>query len=63
MSTPPPREEGPVCRFCRKPVDWTNIRTDDREIQPRVFERVYFCPHCHACLEFASWQTGVSKGG
>jgi hypothetical protein len=33
----------------------------DREIRPRVFERAYVCPHCRAILEFASWQTGISR--
>ena len=52
---------GAVCRSCRKPVDWSNLRRDTREVQPRVFECAYSCPHCRAVLEFASWQTGVSR--
>jgi hypothetical protein len=42
-------------------VDWENVRRVDREIQPRVFERAYVCPHCRAVLEFASWQTGTRR--
>jgi hypothetical protein len=62
MSTPTPREDrSPLCRHCHKPIDWSNIRRSDREVQPNVFERIYFCPHCRAVLEFASWQTGVSR--
>ena len=61
MPEPPRGDGGPVCRHCRKPVDWQNVRRDTREIQPRVFECVYFCPHCRGVLEFASWQTGVSR--
>lgn len=51
----------PSCKACRKPVDWGNVVRLDREISPRVFERAYVCPHCRAVLEFASWQTGVSR--
>ena len=61
MAAPPPRDPGPVCRHCLKPVDWTSLRRDTREIQPHVFECAYFCPHCRGVLEFASWQTGVSR--
>jgi hypothetical protein len=57
-----PRRDGrPLCRSCRKPVDWDNVRRVDREIQPRVYERAYVCPHCRAVLEFASWQTGTRR--
>lgn len=42
-------------------MDWSNLLREDREIQPRVFERAYVCPHCRAVLEFASWQTGISR--
>ena len=49
------------CKACRKPVSWGNLVRLDREIQPRVFERAYLCPHCRAVLEFASWQTGISR--
>jgi hypothetical protein len=57
-----PRREGrSACKACKKPVDWENIVRLDREIQPRVFERAYICPHCRAVLEFSSWQTGVSR--
>ena len=49
------------CKSCRKPISWENLVRVDREIQPRVFERAYVCPHCRAVLEFASWQTGVSR--
>lgn len=52
------RDPQPVCRACRKPVDWRNLKTDEREFQPHVFERVYFCPFCRAILDYASWQTG-----
>ncbi len=52
------REEGPVCRACRRPIDWRSMKTDDREFAPGVFERVYFCPHCRAIQDYASWQTG-----
>lgn len=45
-----------MCRFCRKAVNWRNIKTDDRKIGRRVYERVYWCPHCRAVLEYASWQ-------
>jgi hypothetical protein len=55
------RDDRPLCRSCRKPVDWENLRRVDREIQPRVFERAYVCPHCRAVLEFASWQTGTRR--
>jgi hypothetical protein len=47
--------------LCKKPVSWENLKWSEREIQPRVFERAYICPHCRAVLEFASWQTGVSR--
>lgn len=57
-----PRREGrSTCKACQKPVDWENVVRLDREIQPRVFERAYVCPHCRAILEFSSWQTGVSR--
>ena len=58
----PRREDGAVCKACRRPVDWSNVVRKDREIQPRVFERAYVCPHCRAVLEFASWQTGTRRG-
>ncbi len=47
------------CKSCKKPVDWSNLRRVDREIQPAVFERAYVCPHCRAVLEFSAWQTGT----
>jgi hypothetical protein len=50
-----------ACKCCKQPVSWENLIRSDREIQPRVFERAYICPHCRAILEFASWQTGVSR--
>ena len=50
-----------VCKNCKMPVSWANLVRSDREIQTRVFERAYICPHCRAVLEFASWQTGVSR--
>ncbi len=50
-----------VCKLCKKPISWENLKWSEREIQPRVFERAYICPHCRAVLEFASWQTGVSR--
>ena len=55
---PAPR---PACRACKRDVDWSNVVRLDREIQPRVFERAYVCPHCRALLELASWQTGISR--
>lgn len=58
---PPRRDPGPVCRSCRKQVSWENVRRLDREIQARVFERAYVCPHCRAILEFSSWQTGTRR--
>lgn len=61
MPRPPAPEPAALCKACRKPVDWTNLATVDREVQPRVFERAYICPHCRAVLEFSSWQTGVSR--
>jgi hypothetical protein len=53
------RPSAPLCRACRKPVDWSNVVRHDRETYPGVFERAYVCPHCRAILEFASWQTGT----
>ena len=50
-----------VCKCCKKPVSWENLVRVEQEIQPRVFERAYICPYCRAVLEFASWQTGVSR--
>ena len=50
-----------VCKACKEPVTWQNLVRSQREIQPRVFECAYICPHCRAVLEFASWQTGVSR--
>jgi len=61
MPSAAPRPDDPLCRHCRKPVDWTTLRRDVREAQPHVFECVYYCPHCRGILEFASWQTGVSR--
>lgn len=62
MRAAPDRSEGrSACRACRKAVGWDNVVRLDREIQPRVFERAYVCPHCRAVLEFGSWQTGVSR--
>jgi hypothetical protein len=61
MSQSRRRPEGGLCRACKKEVGWENLRRVDREVQPRVFERAYVCPHCRAVLEFASWQTGVSR--
>ncbi|HXX92730.1 MAG TPA: hypothetical protein VEN81_03800 [Planctomycetota bacterium] len=61
MPEVPPAPDGPVCRFCQKPVDWSNVRRDTREVHARVFECAYFCPYCRAVLEFASWQTGVTR--
>ncbi|HEX7901506.1 MAG TPA: hypothetical protein VF950_27350 [Planctomycetota bacterium] len=57
----PRHEERSICKACKKAVDWDNIVRLDREIQPRVFERAYVCPHCRAVLEFGSWQTGISR--
>ena len=54
-----PQERRSRCKSCKKPVDWSNLRRMDREIQPAVFERAYVCPHCRAVLEFSSWQTGT----
>jgi hypothetical protein len=51
-----PAPQGANCKACKRPIDWRNIRTMDREIRPRIFERMYYCPHCRAVLEFASWQ-------
>lgn len=50
-----------VCKLCKQTISWDNLKWSEREIQPRVFERAYICPHCRAVLEFASWQTGVSR--
>jgi hypothetical protein len=50
-----------VCKACKLAVSWENLVRSEREIQPRVFERAYICPHCRAVLEFASWQTGISR--
>jgi hypothetical protein len=50
-----------VCKLCKKAISWDNLQWSEREIQPRVFERAYICPYCRAVLEFASWQTGVSR--
>ncbi len=50
-----------TCKACKLPVSWDNLVRSEREIQPRVFERAYICPHCRAGLEFASWQTGISR--
>jgi hypothetical protein len=50
-----------ICKSCRRPVSWDNLVRMERETQPRVFERAYICPHCRAILEFATWQTGVSR--
>lgn len=69
---PPLRENGPmdasrlpentaICKACKRAVSWENLARSTREIQPRVFEAAYICPHCRAVLEFASWQTGVSR--
>lgn len=54
-------ENTAVCKHCKKPVSWDTLVRSQREIQPRVFECAYICPHCRAVLEFASWQTGVSR--
>jgi hypothetical protein len=59
----PPRlpEHAAVCKCCQRAVSWENLVRSHREIQPRVFECAYICPYCRAVLEFASWQTGVSR--
>jgi len=49
------------CKSCKKPLDWSNLRLVDREVQPAVFERAYVCPHCRAALEFSTWQTGTRR--
>ena len=54
-------EHTAVCKLCKMLISWENLKWSEREIQPRVFERAYICPHCRAVLEFASWQTGVSR--
>lgn len=54
-------EHTAVCKHCKKPVSWENLVRSEREIQPRVFERAYICPYCRSVLEFASWQTGISR--
>lgn len=61
MPEPELPEGAASCKCCRKPVSWENLVRSERELQPRVFERAYICPHCRAVLEFASWQTGVSR--
>jgi hypothetical protein len=61
MNQPGLPEGTAICKSCRKPVSWENLVRQEREIQPRVFERAYICPHCRAVLEFASWQTGISR--
>lgn len=61
MASGPEGETVPLCKACRKPVGWEALRVSDREVRPAVFERAYICPHCRAVLEFASWQTGISK--
>lgn len=59
---PSPLPEGyATCKACRRPVSWGELVRSEREIQPRVFERAYICPHCRAVLEFASWQTGITR--
>jgi len=57
----PLREGVSICKCCKKTVSWENLVRLEREIQPRVFERAYVCPHCRAVLEFATWQTGISR--
>ncbi len=52
-----PENPPPLCKLCRRAIDWSTIRTSDREVQPGVFERAYICPHCRSVQEFASWQT------
>jgi hypothetical protein len=54
-------EHTAVCKNCKEPVSWDILARSLREIQPRVFECAYICPYCRAVLEFASWQTGVSR--
>ena len=61
MPEPSLPEGSAICKCCRKPVSWENLVRLERELQPRVFERAYICPHCRAVLEFASWQTGISR--
>jgi len=61
MDAPGLPENTAVCKNCRKPVSWESLLRVQREIQPRVFECAYLCPHCRAVLEFASWQTGISR--
>ena len=61
MDSPRIPEYAAVCKCCKRPVSWENLVRSDRETQPRVFERAYICPYCRAILEFASWQTGVSR--
>jgi hypothetical protein len=61
---PPSRplpEQASLCRACGGVLTWESIVRLDREIQPRVFERAFVCPHCRAVQEFASWQTGTSR--
>ncbi len=58
---PPAPPQTALCRHCHRELEWGNILRFDREIRPRVFERAYACPHCRAILEFASWQTGISR--
>jgi len=61
MDSPRLPEHAAVCKCCKHPVSWENLVRNNREIQPRVFECAYICPFCRAVLEFASWQTGISR--
>jgi hypothetical protein len=61
MDDPRLPEHSAVCKACKGQVSWENLVRSEREIQPRVFERAYICPHCRSVLEFASWQTGISR--
>ncbi len=61
MDSPRLPEHAAICKCCKRPGPWENLVRSNREIQPRVFECAYICPYCRAVLEFASWQTGVSR--
>ncbi len=48
---------GPVCPFCRVPIDWQNVGVIEEEITIYVREKIYFCPACRAFLGVASWHS------
>jgi RNA polymerase subunit RPABC4/transcription elongation factor Spt4 len=48
---------GPVCPYCRAPLNWQNIGVMEYEASIYVREKIHYCPVCRALLSVSSWHS------